>query len=551
MNSFDVNEFRQHFPILSRLVEQQPLVYLDNGATMQKPKAVIVAESNYYQKNNANVHRASHALSSAATSDFESSRAKVKNFINAKSSAEIIWTKGATESINLVAQSWGRKHVKAGDEIVLTHAEHHANIVPWQILAEEVGAVIKVITLDKYGYYDQESIESTITAATSIVCFSHGSNVLGKINPIEKIITKAKSVGAVTLIDGAQVISNLQVDVQALDCDFYVFSAHKMYCPTGVGVLYGRKALLNVMTPYQAGGEMIKQVSFSGTTFNELPFKFEAGTPNIAGVIAFSHALTFIEQHQLNSNLPHKQHLITHCYTELAKIKEIKFIVDGKPELPIFSFTLGEEHHQDVASTLNSFGIAVRSGHHCAMPLFEFLKLNGCIRISLAAYNTIEEIDFVINHLKSIVGGDTERQCNSTNQQINNDASTVILTTFAKLQSWDGKHREIMMLGKNFSRMAKEKRSDETLVAGCESDAWLIVENSENQLINISADSDAKVIRGLLAIVLAAFNDKTAEQIINFDINTYFSQLGLKQHLSPSRGNGLLAIVDKIKVLVS
>jgi len=532
-------------------VEQHPLVYLDNGATMQKPNEVIAAESNYYQQMNANVHRASHALSSAATSKFELSRVQVQKFINAKDSAEILWTKGATDSINLVAHSWGRMNIKAGDEIVLTYAEHHANIVPWQILAEEVGAVIKVITLDKYGYYDKKSIEETITAATRIVCFSHGSNVLGKINPIEKIITKAKSVDAVTLIDGAQVISNLKVNVQALDCDFYVFSAHKMYGPTGVGVLYGKKALLNAMAPYQAGGEMIKKVSFSGTTFNELPFKFEAGTPNIAGVVAFSHALTFIEQHQLNYKLPHKQHLISHCYTELAKIKELKFIVEGKPELPIFSFILGKEHHQDVASTLNSVGIAVRSGHHCAMPLFEFLKLNGCIRISLAAYNTIEEIDFVISHLKNIVDGKTQRQYKSINQQINNDASTVMLTTFAKLQSWDGKHREIMMLGKDFPRMAKEKRSDETLVAGCESDAWLIVENLENQLVKISADSDAKVIRGLLAIVLAAFNQKTAEQIINFDINGYFSQLGLKQHLSPSRGNGLLAIVDKIKALVS
>lgn len=561
MYSFDVNEFRQHFPILSRQVNQQPLVYFDNGATMQKPIEVIVAESEYYQQNNANVHRSSHALSSSATADFERSRQQVKQFINAHDSAEVIWTKGTTESINLVAHAWGRLNIKAGDEIVLTVAEHHANIVPWQILAQEQGAVIKVITLDKNGYFDKQSIGSVITSKTKIVCFSHASNVLGKINPITSIIEKAKSVGAVTLVDGAQVISNEKVDVQALDCDFYVFSAHKMFGPTGVGVLYGKKSLLNKMKPYQAGGEMIKKVSFSGTTFNQLPFKFEAGTPNIAGVIAFSHALAFIKRYQLNDGLSYKQCLIDHCYSELIKIEQLTFIVEGKPELPIFSFIVNAEHHQDLASELNAAGIAVRSGHHCAMPLFEYLQFDGCIRLSLAAYNTLEEIDFVINCLRKVLDSavTTNKQERAEQQlvgqgiieqglakQDNNDASASMLAVFAKLNGWDSKHREIMMLGKNFVRMAKNKRNNTTLVTGCESDAWLEVNWLNNGLVQISADSDAKIIRGLMAIVLAAYNNKTVEQIIGFDINGYFEQLGLKQHLSPSRGNGLLAIVESI-----
>lgn len=554
MTSFDVNEFRQHFPILSTQVNQHTLVYFDNGATMHKPNEVIAAESDHYQKKNANVHRASHALSSAATFDFEQSRERVKQFINANDSAEIIWTKGTTESINLVAHSWGRANIKAGDEIVLTLAEHHANIVPWQIMAQELRATIKVVTLNKQGYCDQQSIDAIITSKTKIVCCSHGSNVLGKINPVQRIIKKAKSVGAITLVDGAQVISNLQVDVQALDCDFYVFSAHKMYGPTGVGVLYGKRSLLEIMTPYQAGGEMIKKVSFSGTTFNQLPFKFEAGTPNIAGVVAFAQSVRFIEKYQLNKGLAHKQQLIDYCYGELSKIDGLAFIVEGKPDLPIFSFTVDKEHHLDIASSLNSFGIAVRSGHHCAMPLFESLKLFGCIRISLAAYNTIEEIDFVMGCLRRILNDDLNELDNSLDNSLDNhtthDASDIMLNTFAKLHSWDGKHREIMMLGKNLARMSINDRDSESLVTGCESDTWLDVDISKNNIVHISADSDAKIIRGLLAIVLAAYNKKTVEQVINFDINSYFEQLGLKQHLSPSRGNGLLAIVNKIQSLV-
>jgi len=553
MNSFDINEFRQLFPILSTSVNGKGLVYFDNGATTHKPLSVIDANSNYYQQLNSNVHRAAHSLSTTATFEFEQSREQVKCFINAKESAEIIWTKGATESINLVAHAWGLAHLKQGDEIVLTSAEHHANIVPWQILAEKVGAVIKVITLDVKGYFDQKCIEECITTKTKIVCFSHASNVVGKINPIDKVIKKAKSVGALTLVDGAQVIANTIVDVQALDCDFYVFSAHKMYGPTGVGVLYGKKELLNHMTPYQTGGEMIKKVSFSGTTFNKLPFKFEAGTPNISGVVAFSKALNLIEQHQLNNNLAYKQTLIDHCYHELGNIDEVKFIVDGKPELPIFSFVVNGEHHQDIASALDTYGIAVRSGHHCAMPLFESLKLDGCIRLSLAPYNTIEEIDFFIRCLNSILGKYSSAD-DCLNSELEHKESNSLLALFDSAQGWDGKHREIMMLGKNFPRMSREKRNEQTLVVGCESDAWLDLSVSKlktnEKVVQISADSDAKIIRGLMAIVLAAYNNKTVDQILNFNIDEYFTKLGLKQHLSPSRGNGLLAIVDKIKASI-
>jgi len=556
MNPFDVERFRQYFPLLSTQVNGRKLIYFDNGATMQKPTEVIAVESDYYQKINANVHRASHSLSMKATSAFEHARQRVKELIHAKESKEIIWTKGSTESINLVAQSWGRNYLKAGDEIVVSVAEHHANIVPWQIVAQQTGATIKVLTINKQGCIDEASINNVINSATKIVCCCHISNVLARINPIEKIIAKAKSVGALTLIDGAQAIANISVDVQALDCDFYVFSAHKMYGPTGVGVLYGKQSLLEKMPPYQSGGEMIKQVSFSGTSFNELPFKFEAGTPNIAGVIAFASAIDFIEKHQLNSQLAYKKQLINYAYQALSEVDGLSFLVNDKPDLAVFSFTLADSHPQDIATTLDAYGIAARSGHHCAMPLFEFFKLNGCIRLSLALYNTFEEIDIVVACLKTLIRyGKTKGETLNLAQNLFDKPAQVsesqnIIDRFSGVKSWDARHREIMLLGKTLPRLSSDLRSDETLIEGCESAAWLQIKLSDEQKYQLCADSDAKVIRGLLVIVLAALNDKTAEQIRVFDLDTYFKQLGLIQHLSPSRGNGLLAIVKKIKSAV-
>jgi SufS family cysteine desulfurase len=548
---FDVEKFRQLFPLLSSRVNGRKLIYFDNGATTQKPNEVITAESDYYQKINANVHRASHALGMAATSQFEAARQRVQQFIHAKESKEIIWTKGCTESINLVAQSWGRSKLKAGDEIVLSVAEHHANIVPWQIIAEQTGAIIKVLDIDEQGFIDDGSIESVINSATKIVCFSHISNVLARVNPIERIIAKAKSVGALTLIDGAQAVANIPVDVQALDCDFYAFSAHKMYGPTGVGVLYGKHSLLDKMPPYQSGGEMIKQVSFSGTSFNELPFKFEAGTPNIAGVVAFSAAIEFIEKHHLNEPLSYKKQLVTYGYQALLAIEGVKFLINEEPDLAIFSFTLAGNHHQDIATSLDAYGIAARSGHHCAMPLFEFFKLNGCIRLSLAPYNTFEEVDEVVNCLNALLNDDkAEKKQTLLSGVEQKSESQSMIERFCTIKSWDARHREIMLLGKTLPRLSSDLRSDETLIKGCESAAWLQIELSAEHRYQLCADSDAKVIRGLLVIVLAALNNKTGDQIMTFDLDGYFKQLGLIQHLSPSRGNGLLAIVEKIKTVV-
>jgi len=564
MSLFSVKKFRQQFPLIESFNTNEventhcfsDLVYFDNAATTQKPQQVIDSQNIYYSQYNANVHRASHQLSSKATFAFEKARNKVRNFIGANNIKEIIWTKGATESINIVAQSLARNILKRGEEIVLCASEHHANIVPWQIVAEQTGAVIKVLPLTVNGYIDLTELDSVITEKTRFVACAHISNVLGRINPIEQVIAKAKSVGAISVIDGAQAVAHLTVDVQSLDCDFYVFSAHKMYGPTGVGVLYGKKVLLESMTPYQGGGEMIKTVSFTkGTSFNSLPFKFEAGTPNIAGVIAFAQSIDFLSPFLVDENKDYSRYediLVNHCYQALAKIEQVNFIVEGTPDIGVIAFTVTDHHNHDVATSLDTFGIAIRSGHHCAMPLMEYLNIDGCLRVSLAAYNTIAEIDYFVDCLKKVLLDDYLVKNNAKEEIILTSQSQElenIIALFAKTKGWDSRHREIMLLGKKLIRLDKTLRDDKTLISGCESYAWLKSEQDAQGLYTFTADSDAKIIRGLLVIVFSALNNKTALQIHKFDINDYFTKLGLLQHLSPSRGNGLLAIVEKIKIL--
>jgi SufS family cysteine desulfurase len=565
MPVFDAAHFREQFPLLKQTVNGKPLVYFDNAATTQKFAMAVNSQSDFYLTCNANVHRGSHYLSAKATSQFEAAREKVQKLINATSTQEIIWTKGATESINLIAQSWGAEHLKPGDEIVLSYAEHHANIVPWQVIADKTGAVIKVLPLDHTGRVDSLGLLEVINSNTKVVCCAHVSNVIGKVNPIEKIIARAKQVGAITLIDGAQAIAHHNIDVQTLDCDFYVFSAHKFYGPTGVGVLYGKKDLLEVMSPYQYGGEMIKQVSFKhGTTFNELPFKFETGTPNIAGIIAFSTAITCFQRFSLTAMQHYEQDLIDYAYQRLTSIKSLNFIVAGPPDIGIFSFTIEGFHNQDIAAELDIHAIAIRTGHHCAMPLMEYLGLAGCIRLSIAPYNTKEEIDYVVQCLQRLINVEenfdvlaepsdkmsikSHIESNLSQENILvNSSIKAILINFSQAKTWDARHRQVMLYGKQLERLTKNLRSDASLISGCESQAWLTYQMTDDGKLSFSGDSDAKVIRGLLFIVLAAYQHRSPKDILAFNIDQYFTELGLLQHLSPSRGNGLLAIVAKIK----
>lgn len=387
----DINTLRLDFPILAQTANDQPLVYLDNAATTQKPQVVLDALEYYYQSQNANVHRAAHALSGQATQAFEGARTKVASFINAPDSAQVIWTRGTTEAINLVAYSFGMHSLKAGDEILLSTMEHHANIVPWQQVAAATGAIIKVIPLTADDELDIEAAAGLFSDRTKLLAVSHISNALGMINPIKELITMAKAVGAVTLIDGAQAVGHFPIDVQALDCDFYVFSGHKMFGPTGIGVLYGKRELLEAMPPWQTGGEMIKKVSFARTTFGELPFKFEAGTPNIAGAIGLGAAIDYLSGLDRAALAKHEQALMKQLLTGLSTMPDVRII--GRPQAGAVSFVIDEVHPQDLATLLDMQGIAVRTGHHCAMPLMQALDLSqGTIRASIAFYNTPDDI---------------------------------------------------------------------------------------------------------------------------------------------------------------
>jgi len=395
----DISKIRAQFPILSRKVNGQELVYFDNGATTQKPQSVIDAEANYYTDENSNVHRGVHFLSGMATDKFEETRNTVQAFIGAKHNHEIIFTKGTTDSINLVANGF-RTLLNKGDEIIISEMEHHSNIVPWQMCCEQSGATLKVIPLLDNGSLNMEEFENLLSDNTKLVAVSHISNALGTINNIETIIKKAHSFGAKVLIDGAQAASHIALDMQKLDADFYCFSAHKMFGPTGVGVLYGKEEILNKLPPYQGGGEMIKEVSFEKTTYACLPHKFEAGTPNISGVIAFKQAIDFITELGVATIAKYEDELLQYATAEVLKIEGLKIYGTAAHKSGIISFNIDGLHPYDIGMIVDKMGVAIRTGHHCAQPIMDRFNIPGTARISLSVYNTKQEIDVCINAIK-------------------------------------------------------------------------------------------------------------------------------------------------------
>jgi cysteine desulfurase/selenocysteine lyase len=390
---FDVEKVRADFPILSQAVNQHSLIYFDNGATSQKPNSVIDAISHYYQMTNSNVHRGAHYLSDKATQEFESARSGIQEFINARHREEIIWTRGTTESINLVAQTWGRENIGKGDEIIISTLEHHSNIVPWQILCQQTGAQLKVINVKQNGQLDFSHFQTLLSDKTKLVAIGHISNALGVINPIEEIIELSHKYDAIVLVDGAQAMPHLIIDVQKLDCDFYAFSGHKMFGPMGIGVLYGKQDLLNAMPPWQAGGEMIEKVSFEKTTFNQLPYKFEAGTPNVAGAIGLAAAADYLKSFDRKLMADYESFLLDYASIALSKIEGMQIIGYDCEKASVISFNIKGCHSQDLGMMLDQQGIAVRTGHHCAMPLMDALNISGTVRASLCFYNTTNEID--------------------------------------------------------------------------------------------------------------------------------------------------------------
>ncbi len=399
---FRVNEIRKDFPVLSQSVHGKPLIYLDNAATTQKPLKVIEAMNEYYREYNSNIHRGVHKLSQLSTTAYENARSVVKEYISASSTEEIIFTRGATEAINLVAATLG-KSLNEGDEVIISHMEHHANIVPWQMIRQEKGIILKVIPINDDGEIIFEEYEKLISSKTKVVSIVHISNTLGTINPIEQIISKAKEFNALTLIDASQSIHHSHIDVKKLDCDFLVFSGHKIYAPTGIGVLYGKKKILDKLPPYQTGGDMIRSVTFEKTLFNDLPYKFEAGTPNIAGAIGLAEALNYIRSIGLDAIIDYEKELLNYATEKLSEITELRIIGTAKSKAAVVSFVLRDIHPHDIGTMVDMDGVAIRTGHHCTEPLMRRFNVPATSRASFSFYNTTDEINVLHNSLIKVI----------------------------------------------------------------------------------------------------------------------------------------------------
>jgi len=397
---FDVAAIRRDFPILQQSVNGKPLVYLDNAASSQRPQAVIDAISHYYERDHANVHRGVHVLSQRATDAYEGARDVIRNFINARDTKEIIYTRGTTEGVNLVAQSFLRPTIQPGDEILISALEHHANIVPWQLLCEQTGAVLKVIPIDQRGVVDFAAFEQMINPRTKLLGLAHVSNALGTIVPVEQFVAVAKRHGVPVLVDGAQAIPHTPVDVQALGCDFYVFSSHKMLGPTGMGVLYGRKEVLEKMPPWQGGGDMILSVTFEKTTFNQLPWKFEAGTPHISGAVGLAAAINYLQQIGMDRIASYENELLEYATDRLTRLPGLRVIGTAPEKAAVVSFVFDGVHPHDIGTIVDTEGVAIRTGHHCAMPVMDFFKIPATARASFAFYNTFEEVDRLVAALE-------------------------------------------------------------------------------------------------------------------------------------------------------
>ena len=403
MSILDVASIRDDFPILEQQIRKKPLIYLDNAASSQKPESVIQAISNNYRFDYGNIHRGVHTLSQRSTDSFESAREKIRGFLNAESVKEIIFVRGATEGINLIAQSYGRANIGQGDEIIITAMEHHANIVPWQILCEQTGARLRVVPMTQQGELILEDYKSLFSSKTRLVSIAHMSNALGTINPVAEMIKTAHEFQIPVVLDGAQSAPHMRTDVRALDCDFYVFSGHKIYGPAGIGVLYGKQALLKAMPPYQGGGDMIRKVSFQETEYNDLPYKFEAGTPAIADVIGLGAAIDYISEIGLESIAAYEDSLLRYATDQVKQISGLRIIGEANHKGAILSFVLDGVHAHDIGTLLDSVGIAIRAGHHCAMPVMDFYQVPATARASFAMYNTEQEIDVLVSALRELI----------------------------------------------------------------------------------------------------------------------------------------------------
>lgn len=554
---FDVERFRRDFPILDQTVHGKRLVYLDNAASSQKPRRVIETLKHYYEHDHANVHRGVHALSERATELYEEARVAVQKFLGAPCLREVIFTRGATEAINLVAQTFGRMNVHAGDEVIVTGMEHHSNIVPWQVLCWEKRANLRVVPVSEAGELQMDELERMINPSTKIIAVTHVSNALGTINPVKQIVELAHRHGVIVLVDGAQAVPHMAVDVNALDCDFYVFSGHKVYGPTGIGALYGKPQHLELMPPYQTGGDMISYVSFQKTTWNELPYKFEAGTPNIAGAIGLAAAIEYVETIGRDGIADHERRLL-HAVTErVSAIAGVRIVGTAREKAGVLSFVVENMSALDVGTRLDLEGIAVRTGHHCCQPLMERLGIPGTARASFALYNTLDEVEAFGDTLEKIVASARPRAILSSKLEAiypqasaasPSEAAEEIADFFETVDDWAEKYQYLIDIGSSLPAMPTALKQECNRVHGCQSTVFLHARKKPGtaDIIEFLADSDADIVRGELALLQRLYSGQRAGEILAFDMPAFMHRIGLDKNLTQGRRNGLAEMVSRV-----
>lgn len=560
----DVHRLREDFPILLQRVHGKPLVYFDNAATSQKPRVVIETLRHYYEADNANVHRGVHVLSERATEAYEEARTKVHKFIGSNCLREIIFTRGTTEAINLVAQTFGRMNVHAGDEVVVTELEHHSNIVPWQMLCWEKKAHLRVVPITDAGEMRLDEYERLLTPRTRMVAVSHVSNALGTVLPVEEMIALARRRGIPVLVDGAQAVPHQHVDVQALGCDFYAFSGHKVYGPTGIGVLYGKARHLELMPPWQGGGDMISSVSFAKTTWNELPYKFEAGTPNIADAIGLCAALEYVEEIGQDAIAAHEKQLLDHASERLRAIPGVRIVGTAAQKAAVLSFVVENPAlaSLDVGTRLDLDGIAVRTGHHCCQPLMDRLGVSSTARASFALYNTLEEVDAFAAALGKIIA-----VARGKSAMVNlptaakpalsfapaaaaspDRAADEVAEVFDVMEDWTDRYQYLIELGTKLPPMPAELKTDATRVRGCQSTVHMFARRKPGtaDVLEFLADSDADIVRGELALLERIYSGQPARAVLDFDMPAFMRRLGLEKNLTWQRRNGLAEMTKRI-----
>ena len=571
-NAFDVEAVRAQFPILRTKAYGRPLVYLDNGATTQKPQAVIDRIARYYREENANIHRGVYRLSQVATEAYESARRTVQKFVNAADEREIIFTRGTTEAINLVAASWGRKFLKIGDEIVLSHLEHHSNIVPWQMIAEATGAKVRVMPINEAGELMLDEYARMLNGRTRIVSVNHVSNAVGTMNEVKTITALAHKAGAKVLIDGAQWVAHFPTDVRAIDCDLYAFSGHKLFGPTGIGVLYGRRELLEAMPPYMGGGDMIESVTFEKTAYAQLPNKFEAGTPDIAGAVGLGAAIEWLLSIGFEAFHDHEQELLNYATEQLNEMGGLRIIGTAQKKAGVISFVIEDPPMAalDLGTALDREGIAVRTGHHCCQPLMERFGISATTRASLALYNTKQDVDALVGAIGKIRGARGRRATTAASPEPAAKSAPAIefpvaagaspqavadelADVFDLLGDRDARSEYVLELGGKLPHTFEILKKLTPRVPGCMSEVYLLgrPRPGTKDVLEFAADANAEIVRGLIAMLQRLFSGQRIAEVLAFDVEAFFRRIQLDEFISSQRRNGLAGMVARIRSLAT